>query len=105
MFRHHRNMRDLALPPPVTEMSTWAATIAIVVALAAGIYGTRWWMAEKDEIGQRATMADAVKAMWRARRGDAGGVDGCDVGTVLPVLWKGGGAPPALLTRSAFSSQ
>ncbi len=84
MFRHHRNMRDLALPHPVTEMSTWAATIAIVVALAAGIYGTRWWMAEKDEIGQRATLADAVKAMWSARRVMAGVVI---VAAVVLDLW------------------
>jgi TRAP-type C4-dicarboxylate transport system permease large subunit len=56
-----------AAVPEVGYVSTWAASIAITAALALGIYYARWLRAEQDEIGARASLAKAVKVMWRAR--------------------------------------
>ena len=67
-LRDTTDMRDLALSHAVTEMSTGAATLAIVAALALGFYTARWLRAERDEQGARASLAGAVGAMWRARR-------------------------------------
>jgi TRAP-type C4-dicarboxylate transport system permease large subunit len=59
---------DLSLAvPEVSTISTWAASVAITAALALGIYFARWLRAEQDEIGARASLARAVKVMWRAR--------------------------------------
>jgi hypothetical protein len=61
-------MRALAVTHLVTSMSTGAAAIAVAAALALGIYGGRWWLAEKDEISARNRLANAVKVMWGGRR-------------------------------------
>jgi len=78
-------MRDLAIAfHEVTQMSTVAATAAIVTALAAGWYGAKWLQAERDEESQRARLAAAVKIMWHARRVLAGVVI---TGAVLLDAW------------------
>jgi hypothetical protein len=59
---------NLALSHTVTEMSTGAAAIAITVALAVGFYFARWLRAERDEMGARASLANAVRVMWHSRR-------------------------------------
>lgn len=61
-------MRGLAIHHLVGQMSTWTAAVLITAALALGIYGARWWLAEHDEIAARARLANAVKVMWAARR-------------------------------------
>jgi chromate transport protein ChrA len=62
-------MPDLATSfRAVTEMSTGAATVAIVIALALGWYGARWLQAERDEISLRARLSAAIRVMWQSRR-------------------------------------
>ena len=45
-----------------------AATVAVMVTLWLGIYGHKWFAAEKDEDAAKARAAAATKAAWKARR-------------------------------------
>jgi hypothetical protein len=49
-------------------MTTGAATVAVLLALALGVYWARWRQAESDSAGAKARAAAAGKVAWRGRR-------------------------------------